>query len=159
VGIAFCSTLPPDLQNYSGDFQKEKAMIRSRMRDFAPVALLFILINGFLVAGRTWLQRWDADQGVLIAGNLLLFLVTLFSFLLAKRGLRNPNPHHFVRSVYTSILVKLFACMIAALVYIATNKQNLNKPALFTLMALYLVYTFLEVSVLMRMLRNNKANG
>lgn len=133
--------------------------MRSRMRDFAPVLLLFIILNALFVAGRTWLERWGADQGVMIAGNLLLFLITLFSFLLAQRGLRSPNPHHFVRSVYTSILVKLFACMIAALVYIATNKQNLNKPALFTCMGLYLVYTFLEVSVLMRMLRNNKANG
>ena len=134
-------------------------MIRSRMRDFAPVVLLFIILNALFVAGHSWLERWGADQGVLIAGNLLLFLITLFSYLLAKRGLRNPNPDKFVQSVYTSILVKLFACMIAALVYIAANKQDLNKPALFTCMGLYLVYTFLEVSVLMRMLRNNKANG
>lgn len=134
-------------------------MNRWKMRDFAPVFFLFIVLNAFFVAGESWLVRWGADQGVLIAGNLLLFVITLFSYLLAKRGLRNPNPHQFVRSVYTSILVKLFACMIAALAYIAINKQDLNKPALFTCMGLYLVYTFLEVSVLMRMLRNNKSNG
>lgn len=133
--------------------------MRSRMRDFAPIALLFIVLNALFVAGRSTLEGWGADQGVLIAGNLLLFLITLFSFLMAKRGLANPNPHRFVRSVYTSILIKLFACMIAAVVYIASYKQDLNKPALFTLMGLYLVYTFLEVSVLMRMLRNNKSNG
>lgn len=127
--------------------------MRSKMRDFAPVVLLFIILNALFVAGRSWLEGWGADQGVLIAGNLLLFAITLFSFLMAQRGLRNPNPHHFVRSVYSSILVKLFACMIAALAYIAINKANLNKPALFACMGLYLVYTFLEVSVLMKMLK------
>jgi hypothetical protein len=129
------------------------------MRAFAPVLLLFIILNAIFVAGRTWLERWGADQGVLIAGNLLLFMVTLFSFLLAIKGLADPNPNKFVRSVFSSILLKLFVCMIAAVVYIAINKAGLNKPALFTVMGLYLVYTFLEVSVLTKMLRNNKVNG
>lgn len=132
--------------------------MRSRFRDFVPVILLFIILNALFVAGRSWLERWGADQGVLIGGNLLLFAITFLSFLMAQRGLRNPNPHRFVRSVYSSILIKLFACMIAALAYIAIHKSNLNKPALFTCMGLYLVYTFLEVSVLMKMLKS-KANG
>jgi hypothetical protein len=133
-------------------------MMRSKWREFLPVVLLFIILNALFIAGRSALQRWGADQEVLIWGNVLLFAITLFSFLMAKRGLRHPNPHKFVNGVYSSILVKLFACMIAALLYIAIYKANLNKPALFTCMALYLVYTFLEVSVLMKMLKKN-ANG
>lgn len=132
--------------------------MRSRFRDFIPVTVLFIILNALFVAGRSMLERWGADQSVLIAGNLLLFAITFISFLMAQRGLRHPNPHRFIRSVYSSVLIKLFACMIAALAYIAINKKGLNKPALFTCMALYLVYTFLEVSVLMKMLKG-KANG
>ncbi|OLY93259.1 hypothetical protein BUE76_16220 [Cnuella takakiae] len=119
---------------------------------------MFVVLNAFFTAGRSMLARIGADQSVLIAGNLLLFVITLFSFLMAKRGLNDTNPNRFLRSVYSSILVKLFACMFAALAYIAINKSNLNKPALFTLMGLYLVYTFLEVSVLMKMLKQSK-NG
>jgi hypothetical protein len=133
-------------------------MMRSKWREFTPVVLLFIILNALFIAGRAPLQRWGADQEVLIWGNLLLFAITLFSFLMAKRGLRHPNPHRFVRSVYSSILVKLFACMIAALTYIAIYKAALNKPALFAVMGLYLVYTFLEVSVLMKMLKKS-TNG
>lgn len=132
--------------------------MRSKWRDFAPVVVLFIILNALFIAGRSWLERWGADQEVLIAGNLILFAITVLSYLMAKRGLRHPNPHKFVNGVYSSILVKLFACMIAALLYIAINKAALNKPALFACMALYLVYTFLEVSVLMKMLKKN-ANG
>jgi FtsH-binding integral membrane protein len=80
------------------------------------------------------------------------------SFWLAQKGLGNANPHAFVRSVYTSMMLKLFACIIAAFVYIAMNRDNLNKPALFTCMALYLVYTFMEVSILMKQLKG-RANG
>lgn len=130
-------------------------MTRSRIRDFVPVILLFIVLNGLFTAGRSLLDRFGADQSVLIGGNLLLFVITFFSFLMAQRGLRDPNPNRFVRGVYSGILIKLFACMIAALAYIAINKTNLNKPALFTVMGLYLVYTFLEVSVLMKMLKGN----
>lgn len=133
--------------------------MRSKMRDFFPVLLLFIVLNGLFTAGGSLLDRWGADKAVLIAGNLLLFVITAFSFVMARRSLRHPNPHHFVRGVYSGILIKLFACMIAALAYIATQKANLNKPALFTCMGLYLVYTFTEVSVLMKMLKRNNANG
>lgn len=129
--------------------------MRTKGRDFAPVVLLFITLNALFIAGRSSLERWGADQDVLIWGNLLLFTITLLSFLMARRGLSHPNPHRFIRSVYSSILIKLFACMITALLYIAIYKTDLNKPALFVCMGLYLVYTFLEVSVLMKMLKKS----
>jgi hypothetical protein len=126
------------------------------LEGFRPIALVFIVFNGFFVAGNAMLQRWGADQAVLIIGNLFLFLITLLSYVMAKRGLTNPNPHAFVRSVYSSILLKLFVSLIAAFIYIATTKKDLNKPAFFTLMGLYLVYTFLEVSVLTKALKQQK---
>ncbi|HYK54931.1 MAG TPA: hypothetical protein VEV15_00505, partial [Flavisolibacter sp.] len=96
---------------------------------------------------------WGVNQDVVIMGNLLLFLITLISFVLGLKGLNNPNPHAFVRSVYTSMMLKLFLCIIAAFIYIAMYRDNLNKPALFTCMGLYLAYTFMEVSVLMKLLK------
>jgi hypothetical protein len=132
-------------------------MSKSR-RAFLPIVVLFIILNGFFIAGKGMLERWGANQDVLIYGNVLLFAITLVSFLVAIKGLRSPNPNAFVRSVYGSIMLKLFACLIAAFIYIFVNRQDLNKPAFFTLMGLYLVYTFLEVSSLTRMLKQ-RANG
>lgn len=129
---------------------------KKRLDGFKPIVLIFIILNGVFVAGSAMLQRWGADQSVLIIGNLFLFGITLVSYLLAKRGLTNPNPHAFVRSVYSSILLKLFVCLIAAAIYISIYKTALNKPAFFTLMGLYLVYTFLEVSVLTKALKQQK---
>jgi len=127
--------------------------MRKNKKAFLPIVVLFIVLNGFFITGKSLLERWQADQEVLLIGNLLLFVITFISFVIAERGLHNKNPHAFVRSAYSSIILKLFICIIAALIYIATFRKNLNKPAFFTLMGLYLLYTFIEVSQLTRLLR------
>jgi hypothetical protein len=131
-------------------------MNRNRLKGFVPVILVFIVLNGFFISAKNMLQRWNVDQDVAIIGNALLFLITLCSFLLGQRGLKNPNPHAFIRSVYMSVMLKLFVCIIAAFVYIAMYKSKLNKPALFICMGLYLVYTFLEVASLTKLLKQRK---
>ena len=132
--------------------------MKGNRKGFLPVLILFVVLNGLFIGGKNMFVRWNADTQVLIGANLLLFLITLLSFLMALRGMRNPNPHAFVRSVYGSVMIKLFICIIAAFIYIATLQKNVNKPALFISMGLYLVYTFLEVSLLMKMLRQ-RSNG
>ncbi len=127
-------------------------------RSFFPVVLFFVILTAFFISGKGLLDRWGADQEVLIIGNLLLFIIFLLSFLVAQRGLRTTNPHAFLRSVYGSMMIKFFLCIIAAFIYIAICKKDLNKPALFTLMGLYLVYTFIEVATLTKMSKQ-KANG
>jgi len=131
-------------------------MSRNKLKGFMPVILVFIALNGFFISAKSMLQRWNVDQDVAIIGNVLLFIITLSSFLLAQRGLKNPNPHAFVRSVYMSVMLKLFVCIIAAFIYIALYKSKLNKSALFICMALYLVYTFLEVASLTKLLKQKK---
>jgi hypothetical protein len=113
-------------------------------------------VNGILISGRTMLENWGADQQIAIAGNLFLFGVTFLSFLIAKKGLQSDNPHAFVRSIYTSLIIKLFLCIIAAFIYISYYRSGLNKPALFTIMGLYLIYTFIEVSILTRLVKQKK---
>lgn len=132
--------------------------MQNRRRPLFVILFLFIALNAFFISGKSMLARWGADQNVLIIGNLILFLVTIVSALIAIRSLKSTNPHAFVRGVFGSITIKLFACMIAALVYIAIYKKDLNKPALFTLMGLYLLYTFIEVGSLTKLLKG-KPNG
>jgi hypothetical protein len=73
-----------------------------------PVIIFFILLNALFLAGKNFLERSGFDQSVLIVGNLVLFAATLVSFLFAKQGLGSKNPQAFVRSVYMSIMIKLF---------------------------------------------------
>lgn len=132
-------------------------MLQNR-KPFLPILLVFITLNVCLFAGKHFLVRWGLDRDIVLIGNAVIFCVTLVSFLLAQKGLHSANPHAFVRSIYTSMMIKLFACIIAAFIYIATAKAGVNKPALFTLMGIYLVYTFMEVGILTNLLRH-KSNG
>lgn len=122
-------------------------------RPFLPVVLLFIILNALFISANTLLQKWGVDREVLLVGNALLFVITLISFLLAQKALKNANPNAFVRAVIVGIMIKLFVSIIAAFIYISAFKTNINKPALFACMGLYLVYSFVEVSVLTKQLK------
>lgn len=132
--------------------------MKEGIKKLRPVILLFVVFNALaLVLGKK-MAAWGMDQTVVLIGNLLLFAVTLLSFSLAIKNLSNPNPHAFVRSISGSMLLKLFTCATAVFVYVAASDNAYNKSALFVCMGLYLVYTFLEVSILTHLLRN-KTHG
>jgi hypothetical protein len=130
--------------------------MRRNRSPLLPIIIFFILLNALFLTGKNFLERSGFDQGVLIIGNLILFAATLVSFVFARQGLRSENPQAFVRSVYMSIMIKLFICVIAALIYIFLFRKDVNRAALFTCMGLYLIYTFIEVSVLTKMLKEKK---
>lgn len=127
--------------------------IQNKLKLFRPAIIIFILFTGLFFAGSAGFQKWGVDRNVLLLGNLILFTVTFFSFLIAMKGLDSQNPYAFVRSMYGSIMIKLFIAIIAAFIYIMSFKKDVNKPALFICMGLYLVYTFAEVSILTKYLK------
>lgn len=126
------------------------------MAALRPMLIFFVMLNAFFLAGRSWLDRKGVDTDVAIIGNLLLFLVSLASFLMTRRSLRSANPNSFVRAIYGSFMIKFFVCAIAAFAYIMTVKKTVNKPALFVCLGLYVVYTFIEVSSLTKLLKQKK---
>lgn len=121
-----------------------------------PLLIFFVVFSGFFVAGKNLLAKWGMDQNVAIIGNIIVFALVLVSFLLLVRSVRSSNPQAFVRAMYMSFLVKFFVLAIAAFVYIQITKKDVNKPALFACMGLYLVYTILEVRTLMKVLKEKK---
>ena len=130
--------------------------MRDKFGPVRPMILVFIVLNGFFIAGKNMLARWGVDQSVVIVGNLVLFVVSLVSFLLSRRSLKSDNPNVFVRTMYSNFMIKLFACVAAAFIYFSSAKPNINKPGLFICMGLYVVYTVIEVSSLTKLLRKKK---
>lgn len=125
-------------------------------RPWAPFAILFILLNLFFITGKNWLLKKGIDYEVLIVGNIILLVATSLSFYISQRSLTSTNPRSSVGSLYGSFMIKFFLIAIAAFIYIMVAKKNLNKPALIICMGLYLVYTFLEVSSLQKLLKQKK---
>ena len=127
--------------------------MKGNLKGLLPVVIFFALLNLILLAGRSKLDGWGTDSGVLFIGNGLLFIITVISFFIAHKGVYHPNPNVFMRTIMGSIMLKMLLLIIVAFIYISVFKKDINKPALFILMGLYLVYTFLEVSGLMKMLK------
>jgi hypothetical protein len=128
-------------------------MKQNKLRPLLPLTGVFLAVAALSLTGLNLLSQWGLDKNVLGIGNIILFLATVLSYFLALHGLRSINPHAFVRSVYISIMLKFFICLSAALIYIMIYRSDLNKPAIFVCMGLYLVYTFIEVGVLMKLLK------
>ncbi len=133
-------------------------MNRNSFREIRPLLLVFVIINALIVTGKSFLSRYGMSQDLLIIGNLLVFLVCLGSFLISKRSFSTKTGNAFVRAMYTGFLLKFFVLAIAAFVYISMNDGVVNRPGLFMCMALYIVYTGIEVAILLKLLKSAK-NG
>lgn len=129
--------------------------MRSR-KPWFPLIFLFIFLNAFFLGAKNFLLKKGIDQEVLIGGNLILFIASALSFYISQRSLASSNPNSSVRSLYGSFMIKFFICMAAAFAYIMIERKNLNKPALIICMGLYLVYTFVEVSSLQKLLKQKR---
>ena len=127
-------------------------------KPWLPLVVLFVLLNIFFFAAHNWLTKKGVNNDVLIIGNLILFIATLLSFVVYLRSLRSSTAGSSVRGMYGSFMIKFFTCLIAAFAYILIAKKEVNKPALIACLGLYIVYTFLEVSSLQKLLKQKK-NG
>src|SRR5687767_12744999 len=133
-------------------------MNKQSIRNFFPAIMFFLVLNsGFLIMMKR-LEGWGFDYTVLVFGNLMIFGISFLSYWMAVKGLTTKNNHAFFRWVYGSIMIKLFLLAGVAFVYIMMNKKEINKPSLFFCMGLYIIYTFIEVSALMKV-NKQKING
>ena len=128
-------------------------MKQNKLRPLLPLTGVFLIVAAISFTGLELLNHFGLNGKVLGIGNTIVYLATVLSYFLGLRGLGSVNPHAFVRSVYVSIMLKFFICLLAALIYIITYRSNINKPAIFVCMGLYLVYTFIEVRILMQKLK------
>jgi hypothetical protein len=123
-----------------------------------PIILLFIILNAFIIVFRRSLTSEGFSVDMLIIGNIILFGITLISFILLSRGMKASSTPAFLRSIYGSFMIKFFIVAVSVFGYAFFAKADLNKPGLFTLMFLYLVYTFFEIKTLMKLSRKGNTN-
>lgn len=131
-------------------------MNKGTHKAYFPIVLLFIILNGLILTAKTFLESRGFDREFLIWANLFLLLLSIGGFLLQREGLQSSNPQAFVRGVYASMIFKMFVTMAAVLVYVLVVGSKINKPGLFTAMGLYIVYTAVEVTSLMKLARKKK---
>ena len=125
-------------------------MYRLPRNRFRAASIFFILVNAGAVLFRDKLESYGFDLILVIIGNLFLFFVSGFSFMLMVKGLAAKNNATFLRMFYSSFIFKFILVAIAAFIYIMYANKEVNKPGIFLCLGLYLIYTVIEVSVLLR---------
>lgn len=125
---------------------------------FLPLLGLFIAVTSFANLFRGFLNEKGIDADVLVIGNTLIFLISLLSLYFHIKGFLDKNVQVFLRSVYGSLIIKMFGLAAIAAIYILVMKKEVNKPALFICMGLYIFYTALEIAQVFKLLKEKKNN-
>ncbi len=128
------------------------------LRSVRPVLIFFIVITALVLVFSPTLERNGVSTTFLYSANTLLIALTLVAFFWQHSGARSKNHHAFMRSILGSLMIKMFVVIIAFLLYIFLSGRQINKPALFISMGLYLLYTTIEIRQLLKNLRSNN-NG
>ena len=117
------------------------------------VIVLFVLINAAAFLFTSFLHDHGFGIKLLLAANLLLFVLPMAGFIIQMRAIKSANINAFIRGVYVNLLVKIFVVIIGLAIYLFITKGKINKPSLFTAMGLYILYSSLEVRQLMKISR------
>ena len=117
---------------------------------FLPLLILFIMVNGLSLVFSQALKQRQLDNEVVIVANTLLFLISAISLFMQIKGAANTNPHAMVRGVMGSVVMKLFVLGTAAFLYLYMAGEQKSVNALFVSMGLYIIYTWLEVRIALK---------
>lgn len=119
------------------------------LKIFLPSVFLFLILSGLFVLYQRLLAGYGFSIPVLLYGNVFLFGLSIISLLFQQKAAKSASAQLFIRYFYISFLVKLVLVAVAALVY-AQTAAKINKVSIIACMLFYLVYTFLEISVLLK---------
>ena len=117
IEILSVNSAPKPQRHFPFTQTMNHTMNRTTLFLLRPMILVFVLLNAFFIVGKSWLLKKGIDQEVLIVGNLIVFAVTLITFLITNRSLKAKNPNVFIRAMYAGFIIKFFVIAIAAFVY------------------------------------------
>jgi membrane protein insertase Oxa1/YidC/SpoIIIJ len=131
--------------------------MKAQRKFLLPLALVFVICNGFFLSGATLFTKYGIDNNVLVVANSLFLILALVTFFIQQKALQNANPNVFVRSVMAGMMIKMFACIIAIFIYWFTMKEKFSKATVVAAMVMYLVYLVVEVTLVTKLNRQKNA--
>ncbi len=129
----------------------------TKLRLLLPVIIVFFI--GIIVreAFPAWIKDMGISPAVLAIGNIILMVLTLFTIAFQKRALENKNPNVFIRSIMSSMLIKMLVIAGGVIIYAKTSGDAFSKGGIFAVLILYLLYLAAEVYTVMKM--NSRKNA
>ena len=90
------------------------------------------------------------DIPALIGADILLALLSIVSYIIVNRKIKEGRPQAFVNGVYSATLLRLMMCLGGIFIYAYATREHLHKPTVFVMMGFYLVYSFTETLTMTR---------
>lgn len=115
-----------------------------KIKHLLPVLFVFVIVNGVLLSAHSLLVEQYVKYEFVMSVNLMLLMMALFNFNRIRK-VDTKNPRAMVNSVMVGSLFKMLVFAGAALFYATQKKAPVGIPTLLVSMALYLVYTWLEI--------------
>ncbi|MEO8172565.1 MAG: hypothetical protein ABI581_05765 [Sediminibacterium sp.] len=118
-----------------------------------PLLVVFVLLNALVLAFQRKLENKNVKIDVVIIANLLLFAVSMLNIWFQLKSLRNPNASSgaVIRGLMAATFLKLFVLAAAAMIYLVAAGESRNTNAIFVAMGLYIIYTWMEVRISLRL--------
>jgi hypothetical protein len=118
-----------------------------------PLLILFLLLNGILLAFQNKLKNKNVNIDVVLVANILLFGVGMVNIWFQLKSLRNPNLSSgtVIRGLMAGTFLKLFVLAAAAMIYLVAAGESRSINAIFVAMGLYIFYTWMEVRISLRL--------
>jgi hypothetical protein len=127
------------------------------LRKTVPLFIVFILFTIVVFLSHPVLVKYGLDKNILLIANTLFFILGIITFRIQQKALQNNNPNVFIRSVMSVMMIKMFVCVIAVLIYVLSNRESYSTASIFAGVFLYFVYLMVEVNVLLKL--NNQKNA
>ena len=112
-----------------------------------PLFIAWLISAGLLLAFNNKLEAKHIKVLVVHFANALLLGFSVLNIYFQYNNINNPNPNAVIRGVMLGMFLKLFGLAAAAVIYLFAAGAARSVYAVFTSMALYIVYTWLEVRI------------
>jgi len=121
--------------------------MQQKQQIFIPISIVFVVVTIVSLVFSTQLNAFKINQWVVIGSNTILFVFSLYNVVQHNKAMQQTNPHAMIRGVMGSVILKLFVLGTAAFMYLYNAGENKNMNGLFFGMALYILYTWLDVRI------------
>lgn len=115
------------------------------------VAILCLTVTAVLFSMKTALVAYDINA--LLGANIILAVLSIISYIMIQRKMKQERAQAFVNGVYSASLLRLMICLGSVFVYAYSTRAHLHKPSVFAMMGLYVLYTLVETLVMSKIVK------
>lgn len=121
-----------------------------------PIFIVFIFVNCLVLGFKEKMLAIHIDSKVVFGANCILFFISTLCIALHSKAIANKNPNALVRSIMLSTTLKFLFVAVSAMLYAKFSGSNKNIYGIYCGLVLYIIYTYLEVKIALKL---NKKNG